>query len=160
MDMKHLFVRVAEKIQSKVKAIAVQITYGESKGLREGMDPQTTNAVDHALVSACLTHKGTPAIAKNLGDLNELIDPSSIPSDSWKDQWNNAVGRQIGRFAKENHLGIEAVLPMVLNALGCHKLIQYETDARIDLDYVPAPTLGNPSEKCIKPEDNRRASRR
>jgi hypothetical protein len=77
--------------------------------LREVYGVRNANA--HAYVSAIIERENVPGLARTLGTAREW---QSWLSDKWKgedntkvhlrDEWNNDIGRQIGRYAKEHNL--------------------------------------------------------
>ena len=84
-----------------------------------------------------------------MGDLKELggtfTNVVVTPHDTWKDHWNNAVGRKIGVFAKENNLSEEQMASLILDAFKSKKMIGNDSDARIVLDENPTPDWSEPS---------------
>lgn len=110
------------------------------------------NANAHAYVSAMIERENFPGLAKSLGTAREW---QSWLSDKWsgndntkdqlRDEWNNDVGRQIGRYAKERDLGEADVMGLVDYARRNGDLI------RSISDIVPDPRLQSYSESSERP---------
>ncbi|WDZ78757.1 hypothetical protein PWG15_09805 [Ensifer adhaerens] len=110
------------------------------------------NANAHAYVSAMIERENFPGLAKSLGTAREW---QSWLSDKWsgndntkdhlRDEWNNDVGRQIGRYAKERDLGEADVMGLVDYARRNGDLI------RSISDKVPDPRLQSYSESSERP---------
>ncbi|WVT75237.1 hypothetical protein QM996_09200 [Sinorhizobium chiapasense] len=110
------------------------------------------NANAHAYVSAMIERENFPGLAKSLGTAREW---QSWLSDKWngndntkdhlRDEWNNDVGRQIGRYAKERDLGEADVMGLVDYARRNGDLIRSISDS------VPDPRLQSYSESSERP---------
>jgi hypothetical protein len=110
--------------------------------------PQTQwNSYEHAYFSAWLQFKysGGPSggsLAHDLGDglelaayLNWLTGGADNRADSYKDLWNNNIGRQIGEYARQNGLGLADIERLLREAFQRGDLIK-------DLFDDKMPTFG------------------
>lgn len=110
------------------------------------------NANAHAYTSAMIERENFPGLAGTLGTGREW---ESWISDTWngedntkdhlRDEWNNDVGRQIGRYAKERGLGEADILGLVDYARRNGDLV------RSISDVVPDPRLQSYSESSERP---------
>lgn len=110
-----------------------------------GIEQAHVNAIAHAYVSADLVYyqatiESTAQAVQDtmfLGDLKEYFshifgDPH--PADTLKDQWNNDIGREIGRFAADNNLTVEQMRTLLLKAYNDGVVAKDETDPRLGGD--------------------------
>ena len=103
-----------------------------------------TNAIAHALTSAYLAYDHSLAGAAILGEAREhrsyWLDPKRPAAwDTFKDLYNNQVGRNIAEYVRRNNLSRDQIQDLILDALSSGKLIVTQKDPRID------PTFnGNP----------------
>lgn len=98
------------------------------------------NAFVHCYTSARLSSSLGNPLAKFLGDSREWLGSffkKNDDKDSWKDQWNNAIGRQIGECVA-NHPG-SSVKQLAIQAAKSRELINSVSDQRIDLSKSPNP---------------------
>ncbi|WP_257168590.1 hypothetical protein [Bradyrhizobium sp. SRS-191] len=103
----------------------------------------SVNAIAHALTSAYLAHDHSTTEASALGFARELKSYfGRQPPEAWdtfKDMYNNQVGRNIADYAKKNGLPREQIQDLILDALSSGRLIATRRDPRI------APSFnGNP----------------
>ena len=94
------------------------------------------NAIGHAHVSAELAHDRSPAFAEFWGNVKEIAQPGD-PKDSIRDQYNNEVGRRIGRYVKQHNLPREAIDDLIIDALRTGHLV---------VDFLNDPRVANESE--------------
>lgn len=110
-----------------------------------GIPQSHINAIAHAYVSADLVYyqakiESTAQAVQDamlLGDLKEYVshifgDPN--PADTLKDQWNNDIGREIGRYAADNNLTVEQMRTLLLKAYTDGIVANDETDPRLGGD--------------------------
>jgi hypothetical protein len=102
------------------------------------------NAIAHALSSAYLAFDHSPAVASVLGWLREYNsywhgqDPA-YAWDTFKDLYNNQVGRNIADYVRSNNLSRDQIQDLVLDALTTGKLIVTHEDKRIDPSFDGNP---------------------
>lgn len=72
-------------------------------------DYDVLNAIEHTFTSADMRFEFERVTATRLANLKELS--SDDARDSWKDQWNNEVGRRKAEWAQENGYGPEIMDP-------------------------------------------------
>ena len=104
----------------------------------------STNAIAHALTSAYLAYEYPTAVATLLGSAREYrsywLDPKRPPAwDTFKDLYNNQVGRNIAEYAKRNNLSRDQMQDLILDALSSGKLIVTQNDPRIDPSFSGNP---------------------
>lgn len=84
-----------------------------------GYDPRPTsqggqgdlrNSIAHTHVSAELAYNWGNAPAGDLGDFWELLD-GEYGFDSAKDQYQNALGREIAQYMRDNNIPFSACWP-------------------------------------------------
>ncbi len=128
----------------KWEAEAAQITrqlglvYSESNPPPQGRTigdvlPASNNAITHAYVSAKLSQLFGYGIARDFGDAREINQPPG-PGEAWdtyKDLYNNEVGRRIGECAG----GFGDVTELLKDAWRNGDLIVVRTDSRIPPNY-------------------------
>jgi hypothetical protein len=78
-------------------------------------------------------------------------DLKDVPRDSWKDLWNNAIGRQIGEYVRKNNLSQNDLERLLMQAYRRGDLIRSDKDPRVPAnasgwpgDFPPAGTRGAP----------------
>ena len=101
------------------------------------------NAIAHALTSAYLAYDHSSAESAALGWTRELKSYfGSQPPEAWdtfKDLYNNQVGRNIAAYAQKKNLSRDHIQELILDALTSGNLIVTRQDPRI------APSFnGNP----------------
>lgn len=105
-------------------------------------DPGERNAVAHTLTSSSFAYHSTPGIALELGNFKEL--PSDDVLDSYRDQYNNEVGRRIADYVSDHYTGANPSLEMqamVIDALQNGDLI---TNINVNpLSGAIDPRVGN-----------------
>jgi hypothetical protein len=116
-----------------------------SKGEPLELGAASNNAIAHALSSAYLAYDYSPAAASLLGWLREYNSYRQDPDrtyawDTFKDLYNNQVGRNIADYVRSNNLSRDQIQDLVLDALTTRKLIVTHEDKRIDPSFD-----GNPS---------------
>jgi hypothetical protein len=104
----------------------------------------STNAVAHALGSAYLAYDHSPIEAAALGWGREfksyfLHDQGNTAWDTFKDLYNNRVGRNIADYARRNNLSRDQIQDLILDALSSGKLIVTHEDPRIDPSFNGNP---------------------
>lgn len=102
------------------------------------------NAIAHALGSAHLAYDYSPSAAAALGygrELNSYWRGSKTnPAwDTFKDLYNNQVGRNIAEYARKNNLQRDQIQDLILDALSSGKLIVTHQDRRIDPSFNGNP---------------------
>jgi hypothetical protein len=117
----------------------------DSSGRPLELGGASTNAIAHALTSAYLAHDDSPQEAALLGGIREFKSywsPSKQPEawDTFKDLYNNQVGRNIAAYARKNNLSRDQMQDLVLDALSSGKLIVARDDPRIDPSLTEKPT--------------------
>lgn len=104
------------------------------------------NAIEHAHRSAQVAYNYGRPIAEGMGTVKEW--PSDDPADSWKDEWNNEVGRRIAEWARGNGYSENDIDRLILDAYrggpGGSDLILSDSDPRIDLNKPPVPNWNAP----------------
>jgi Ca2+-binding RTX toxin-like protein len=107
------------------------------------------NAIGHVYTSGELNGLLGREAATNLGDYNERIGELAgrSPNDSWKDQWNNEVGRRLNEWAENNGYDwYSAKGDLIMDAYNNNQLIiDEDTDPRVDLSTSPTPSWSGPS---------------
>ena len=110
------------------------------------------NANAHAYTSAMIDRNHTTALASGLGTgrewetwLSDQWNGEDNTKDHLRDEWNNDVGRQIGRYAEAHDLGEPEVLELVDYARRNGDLIRSISDT------VPDPRLKTYSEASERP---------
>ena len=134
------------------------------KSISKGISTEDArNAVDHAAASALLTYEVGAAMAKAMGDVKEmggsLTNVVNTQRDSWKDQWNNAVGRRIGEFVESHKIKKEDIGDIVLDALRTGQLVVQVQDHRIVLSQDPLPMWNGPSAEWLDRRQQKVATR-
>ncbi|HLI98355.1 MAG TPA: hypothetical protein VKT76_01440, partial [Bradyrhizobium sp.] len=104
----------------------------------------STNAIAHALSSAYLAYDHSPAEASILGWAREhksyWFEPERPAAwDTFKDLYNNQVGRNIAKYIRNNNLSREQIQDLVLDVLSSGKLIVTQQDKRIDPSFNGDP---------------------
>ncbi|GAB5389758.1 MAG: hypothetical protein Alpg2KO_27260 [Alphaproteobacteria bacterium] len=100
------------------------------------------NAIEHAHVSIQLTQWLGPQLAKTFGDAREQRDAHlRDPKATWRDKYNNAIGRAIALHARSTGSDAEALLA---KAWQDGQLITSLEDDRITLSEDPDPTYKAP----------------
>lgn len=102
------------------------------------------NAIAHALTSAYLAHDHSAAEAAILGFGREFnsywFDNKRTPVwDTFKDLYNNQVGRNIADYVRSHNLSRDQIQDLVLDALTSGKLIVTHEDNRIDPSFDGNP---------------------
>src|SRR5688572_27393846 len=67
-------------------------------------------------------------VATELGDLKEVLNPGP-PNDTFKDQYNNEVGRRIAEYVRDNNLPESAIDELIMDALRNDDLIVNDDDS-------------------------------
>jgi RTX calcium-binding nonapeptide repeat (4 copies) len=120
----------------------------DSKGNPLELGSASTNAIAHTLSSAYLAYDYSKAEASALGWAREYksywLDERPAAWDTFKDLYNNQVGRNISDYAKQNNLSRDQIQDLVLDALSTGKLIVTQQDARIDPSFN-----GNPAKFSV-----------
>jgi hypothetical protein len=103
-----------------------------------------TNAIAHALSSAYLAYDHSTLEASGLGWAREhksyWLEPKRPAAwDTFKDLYNNQVGRNIAHFARRNNLSRDQIQDLVLDALSTGKLIVTQQDKRVDPSFNGNP---------------------
>lgn len=111
------------------------------------------NTYEHAYTSAKIAYEHTVSEARVLGDAREYnsaykgdFSPENPKAstnfkDSYKDLWNNEVGRRIADYVKNNNLPESAINDLINDAYDNNELIRDGNDTRIpDLDPGPGRT--------------------
>ncbi len=115
------------------------------EGVRYGDPlPASTNAITHAYVSAKIAQTFGVGVAKEFGNWRERNQPPEPGKDwdTYKDLWNNEVGRRIGIAA--GFFGDEAIKDLIKDAMRNGDLIVVATDGRIPNGYTySADSVGN-----------------
>jgi Cadherin domain/RTX calcium-binding nonapeptide repeat (4 copies)/Haemolysin-type calcium binding protein related domain len=116
----------------------------DSKGDPLEFGGANTNAIAHTLSSAYLAYDYSGAEARILGYAREYsqywVDPKQPAAwDTFKDLYNNQVGRNIAAYALQNHLSRDQIQDLVLDALSTGKLIVTQQDPRIDPSFNGNP---------------------
>ena len=128
----------------------------EQAAKKYGLGKDEVNAFAHIYTSALSAKKGGSGYAKLFGDWNEagarIKDTASRLSggardtrhDSFKDQWNNELGRQLGRHAADNNLSDEQIAEHAAYNIRLGRAIIYEhIDGRIPEKFeLPLRHLG------------------
>jgi hypothetical protein len=110
-----------------------------------GFGAASTNAIAHALTSAYLAHDHSAAEASILGwgrEFNSYWFDKPRPPPAWdtfKDLYNNQVGRNIADYVRNNNLSRDQIQELVLDALSTGKLIVTQQDKRIDPSFNGDP---------------------
>lgn len=99
------------------------------------------NAVVHAYTSAETVFSDSRVVAEILG---RLKDPNYDTANSWRDHWNNEVGRRIAEWAMEHGYGPDALNRLMWDAYQSGELITSLEDPRIGTE-LPDPTWHGPS---------------
>jgi hypothetical protein len=104
----------------------------------------SNNAIAHALSSAYLAFDHSPAVASLLGWLREYNSywhgqDRTYAWDTFKDLYNNQVGRNIADYVRSNKLSRDQIQDLVLGALTTGKLIVTHEDKRIDPSFDGNP---------------------
>ncbi|KAB1085063.1 calcium-binding protein [Neorhizobium galegae] len=135
IKVKSTFNQVIEFIARDATALA------NGNGYDGPAEASTRNAIAHVHTSARLSYSkwemagANSYIAEKLGDFKEII-PSS-PADTYKDQYNNEVGRRIAEYARENDLDREDIDDLIIDALNNGHLIISLLDPRIANELPP-----------------------
>jgi Ca2+-binding RTX toxin-like protein len=111
--------------------------------LESGID-DPVNAIQHAFTSADWTWEYGRTIATHVGNYKErngYLDPD----DSFRDQYNNEVGRRITEYAKAHNLDRSSLDDLIIDALvHNHLIVDEDSDSRIGIQSMPTWTA--PSE--------------
>ncbi|HEY5712622.1 MAG TPA: calcium-binding protein, partial [Allosphingosinicella sp.] len=111
------------------------------------------NAIEHTYTSAHWAYYLPRSMETSLGDLKEWL-PSLYygpdERDTFRDQWNNEVGRRIAEWAYQHQLPIEAIDRLVMDALQHGDLITDVNDPRIP---PPGRIVGPQGEMTFHPGD-------
>jgi hypothetical protein len=100
------------------------------------------NAIQHALASAMLAESLGPEVARFLGDAKEMLPSGLDRPDSFKDQWNNSMGRGIAAHAKKSGRDLQE---LVLDAYKRGLLITNEArDPRVPAAWSAPPRPAYP----------------
>jgi hypothetical protein len=115
-----------------------------SKGRPLELGAAGDNAIAHALSSAYLAYDHSPAVASLLGWLREYnsywhSQDRTYAWDTFKDLYNNQVGRNIADYVRSNNLSRDEIQDLVLDALTTGKLIVTHEDKRIDPSFDGNP---------------------
>jgi Ca2+-binding RTX toxin-like protein len=121
------------------------------------------NAIEHAYTSATLQKElgGFSAIPEILGNALEvdatsryLLGGDDNRADSFRDLWNNAIGRQIGDYVRQNGLSQGDLEDLLIQAYNRGDLIPVQTDPRVppnfsgwpgEFEQTQQPSWGGPS---------------
>jgi hypothetical protein len=116
------------------------------------------NALHHSYTSAILARHHGSKPSESLGNLLEHVtaaiygrrDPR-LARDSWKDLWNNAIGRQIGEYVRQHNLSQYDLEQLIMQAYWRGDLISSMGDSRIPenasgwpRDFTARPTWQGP----------------
>jgi hypothetical protein len=104
----------------------------------------STNAIAHALSSAYLAYDHSAVEAAGLGWAREYksywLEPKRPAAwDTFKDLYNNQVGRNIADYVRSKNLSRDQIQDLVLDALSTGKLIVTQQDKRIDQSFNGNP---------------------
>ena len=111
-------------------------TTAESYAVEHAIPAAHANAIEHCLGSAILAERYGTSIARFLGNVRESASTKNDPADSFKDQWNNAIGRAIAEHAKKTGADRDR---LVLDAYRDGQLIVDEHgDPRVAAGATPA----------------------
>ena len=112
----------------------------------------THNAIAHALTSSGIAYDHSSLGASVLGDLREGnttsgyyrdynagLNPPDYRWDTYKDLYNNQVGREIAEYAKQHNLSRSALNDLVIDALNNGKFIITRNDERIPPNFSGWP---------------------
>ena len=97
------------------------------------------NAIQHAYVSAHYAYTYPDWMVESAGDLKEWVFGKAFgeaPGDTWKDQYNNEIGRQIGEWAAKAGLTEAAIDRLIIDAVRNGEL-------KLDEAFIPG-TEPNP----------------
>lgn len=111
-----------------------------------------TNAIEHAHASARMTQLFGPRIASFLGFAREVQGAITKGDevDTWRDHYNNSIGRQIAEYAEESGRDID---DLVIAAWQSGQLIDRPLqDERVQLGTDPDPTYIPPHRTAFRPE--------
>lgn len=115
----------------------------------------SVNAIAHALTSAYLAYDHSPTEAAALGLARELKSYfGRQPPEAWdtfKDLYNNQVGRNIAGYAKKNGLSREQIQDLILDALSSGRLIATRQDPRIASSFKGNPLKFTPPSGTAAP---------
>ena len=106
--------------------------FAEQYARARGFDASATNAFVHAYVSAMITFERGEYIAKFVGDAREWSTTEDYyknnrpdyRTDTFRDLYNNMIGRDIGKYASDNDLSQRAVANLVERSLDRGDLIK------------------------------------
>ncbi|MEQ1712129.1 MAG: hypothetical protein ABL908_12095, partial [Hyphomicrobium sp.] len=110
------------------------------------------NSYAHAYSSAFLAYDYSTNEARLLGNLRESLATGSYytgqggdeRADTYRDLYNNEIGRRIGEYAKENNLSRQDVERLVRDAVDSGKTLDSLNDARIPSMWdTPVPLPGS-----------------
>jgi trimeric autotransporter adhesin len=143
MQDKNRSVEMAESI-SRMYNLQAYATAAEQIGRANGFGPATTNAIAHTLASAYLSYDYSSAESYVLGYCREynsyFLETQPPPAwDTYKDVYNNAIGREIAAYAIEKNLSRDEIADLVLDALDSGALIVTRQDSRIDRSFDGNP---------------------
>ena len=80
-------------------------------------------AFKHAYTSATLAYDYGSGIAQIGGDSNEIGNPPAAAEDTYRDLWNNNVGRQIGDYVRQNNLPRSYINDLIVQSYQDGRLI-------------------------------------
>jgi hypothetical protein len=121
--------------------------------------PGARNALAHTYTSGDLTDKFGRGVAEASDDLSEAVSADRPPADTFKDRWNNELGRLMQEWCEKN--GYEwgdVYQDLIMDAYNNGDLILTDArvnstdpnspfiDSRIDLSKQPIPDWNAPSE--------------
>lgn len=122
------------------------------------------NANAHAYTSAMIERENFPGLASMLGTgreweswASDKINGEDNTKDHLRDEWNNDVGRQIGRYAKAHDLSEQEVMELVDYARQNGDLIRSISDVKPDprlrtyKDSSESPSWSGPPPRNLPP---------
>ncbi len=122
-----------------LRGVTTDATDAEGEPFRFG--GAATNAIAHTLSSAYLAHDHSPLEAYLLGFGREFLENTAKTEawDTYKDLYNNQVGRNIAAYVRQNELSRDQIQALVLDALTTGKLIVTRQAPRIDQRFNGNP---------------------
>lgn len=130
-------------------------SYGNGIDSNSDADAEMRNAVAHAHKSAVLAKMfreyGYTELAEVFGDFKEILDPTPDNArDSWKDQYNNEIGRRIAEWMEESGFTEEDYTEEELNQI----LDDLIKDAVDNGDLIGDPTQDSRTNGTDTPLNN------